>query len=94
MLTITTIKQQLMPIFERYGVDKAYLHNKTGAKDIDLRIESESIRDLFTLSGFRQDAQEALGANVEVVDGLPDSPDIRRNREKNEVLIYESRSAG
>ena len=96
MLSIPVIKERIAPICKQYGVEKAYLFGsyargdaKEGS-DIDLRIAKGRIKDLFALSGFRQDLVESLGVEVDIISKLPESAAFQRNLTRDEVLLYES----
>lgn len=96
MLTIPIIRQRIAPICKRYGIGKAYLFGSysrnTAHKDsdVDLHIELGAIEDLFTLSGFRLDIMDALGAEVDLISELPESKEFQDNLKRDEVLLYEA----
>ena len=95
MKDIPEIKKQLQPIAKQYGIRKVFLFGsyakgtQTADSDVDLLIEKGAPLSLLQLSGFLQDASEALGMDVDVVTtaGMEDA--LREAIRGTEVLIYE-----
>lgn len=100
MLTIEKIKEIITPICKQYSVKKAYLFGSYSRgeanekSDVDIRIESDKIKSLFQLSGFRIDLVEALGVEVDLLSVLPDPQykKFRENLKRDEILLYEDKN--
>ena len=96
ILSIDEIRKKVIPICQRYGINRAYLfgsysrNEATENSDVDIRIEKGRLRGLFALSGFRLDIVEALQKEVDVVSQLPDTQEFLENLRRDEVLIYEA----
>ena len=92
--TIEEIKNKITNAAQQYGIQKAYLFGSYARgeanveSDIDLCIEKGNIRTLFELSGFRQDLEEALGNQVEVITTSSLSDDFKEQIGKEMVLVY------
>jgi len=92
--SIEEIKSKISVTARQYGVQKAYLFGSYARgeasleSDIDLCIEKGKIRTLFELSGFRQDLEEMLGNQVDVVTTTSLSGDFKDQVEKEMILIY------
>jgi predicted nucleotidyltransferase len=92
--TIDEIRKKAAPIAARYGVDSLYLFGSyaRGAADVnsdlDFRVDSGRIRDLFELGGLYSDLESALQTKIDVVmtEGLSD--EFLREIRRDEVLIY------
>ena len=95
MTDISEIKKQLQPIAVQYGLRKVFLFGsyakgtQTGESDVDLLIEKGAPLSLLQLSGFLQDASEALGMDVDVVTTTGIEESFRETIRETEVLIYE-----
>lgn len=96
MLTIDSIREIILPVCKRYMVKKVFLFGSyargeaTESSDIDLRIDGGEIKDLFTLSAFRLDMEEALGRDVDIISAnfsmLDES--LQENLRREEILVY------
>ncbi|MDR1588931.1 MAG: nucleotidyltransferase domain-containing protein [Oscillospiraceae bacterium] len=92
--TIDEIQKKAAPIAARYGVDSLYLFGSCaygGAEsgsDIDFRVNSGRVRDLFELGGLYSDLENALGTKIDLVmtEGL--NEDFLQEISRDEVLIY------
>jgi len=93
--TILDIKNRIAKPAKQYGIQRAYLfgsyaRGEAGLKsDIDICIEKGNIRTLLELSGFCQDLEESFGNKVDVITTTSLSDNLRRQVEKEMVLIYE-----
>ncbi len=99
ILSLKEIKDIVVPICKKYGVEKAYLFGSYARKeasnmsDVDLRIEASAIRTLFQLGGFSEDLKEALGKQVDIITKIPDDSvfsDFRNNLLTDEILLYDA----
>ena len=96
ILSVDEIRKSIIPICQRYGVNRAYLfgsysrNEATENSDVDIRIEKGRLRGLFALSGFRLDIVEALQKEVDVVSQRPDTQEFLDNLKRDEVLLYEA----
>lgn len=93
--TIDEIREKVIPVAERYGVDSVNLFGSyargeaTGDSDIDFYIDKGDITNLFLLSGFIQDLEEILMCHVDVVTtGISDKKFLSKIMEDG-VPIYE-----
>ena len=94
--TINEIKDAVIPVAHEYGVKKIALFGSyasgsaTGESDVDLHlIETSDNWGYFKLCGFRQDLEDKLGVNVDVLTtGAMDSR-VRDTVMQNEVLIFD-----
>ena len=95
MTDINTIRQNFMPVANKYGLRRAYLFGSYAKgqadedSDVDILIEKGRPLSLLMLSGMLQDAQEALDLPVDLVttSGIDDA--FRAQIAGSEVLIYE-----
>ena len=96
ILSVDEIRKSVIPICQRYGVNRAYLfgsysrNEATENSDVDIRIEKGRLRGLFALSGFRLDIVEALQKEVDVVSQRPDTQEFLDNLKRDAVLLYEA----
>jgi hypothetical protein len=94
MLSISTIRDRIIPVCKKYPIRKAYLFgsyargNATEKSDVDLRIEGD-IKSFFMLGGIYSDLADALGTELDLLSKLPDSEAFKENIKKDEVLLYE-----
>ena len=85
----------MAPVAERYGVGKVYLFGSVARGDYeensgyDFCIELGKIRDLFVLSEFFQDLQDAVGSKIDIVDIKAANPDLLNNILSEGVIVYE-----
>jgi predicted nucleotidyltransferase len=92
--TINEIIELTAPIAEQYGIDSLYLFgsyargNADENSDIDFRVDSGLIRDLFELGGLYSDLESILKSNIDLVmtEGL--SADFLNEIRRDEVLVY------
>ncbi|MCI6158174.1 MAG: nucleotidyltransferase domain-containing protein [Selenomonadaceae bacterium] len=101
VLTIDEIKQRVIPILKRESVTSAWLFGSyargeaTPNSDIDLRVDcrqSNSLRGLIQIAGFREELAERLGKDVDLITKIPMSEfskSFRENLKKEEILIYD-----
>ncbi len=100
LLTVETIKQALSPLFYKYGVRKAAIFGSvargeaTESSDIDLLVEFEENRSLLDLIGLKQDAEELLGVEVDVVTYNSLHPLLEDQILTSQVVIYEKGCQG
>ena len=94
--TIDVIKDIITPIAMRYGVAAVWLFGSyargeaTENSDVDLLIDHGRIRNLFELTAFRLDCEEALGKSVDVVTLDAMSPRFSGNVHNDEVMIFDA----
>ncbi|MBP5233230.1 MAG: nucleotidyltransferase domain-containing protein [Planctomycetes bacterium] len=94
-MNLQGIKKIVSPIAQRYGVAKVLLFGSRARgeerpdSDYDFLITKGGLKSLWQFSGFWQDLQDALQAQVDVVsDTSFDAPLIAAAR-KDGVLVYE-----
>ena len=96
ILSVDEIRKSIIPICQRYGVNRAYLfgsysrNEATENSDVDIRIEKGRLSGLFALSGFRLVIVEAQQKEVDVVSQRPDTQEFLDNLKRDEVLLYEA----
>ena len=67
------IKASVIPVFQRYGVEKAGLFGSyargdtTDESDVDIVLEFKGDKSLLDLAGLKLDIEDALGKHVDVV---------------------------
>lgn len=91
--TIDEIAEIVRPIAERYNIEKIYLFGSyareeaTENSDIDLLVDADSLKNLFTFGGLYGDLSDALQKKLDLltVRGL-------YNRHKNDELTIKLRS--
>lgn len=70
---IEEIAERVRPIAERYGISKVYLFGSyargeaTEESDVDLLVDADNIKSLFTLSGLCNDLENALQKELDLV---------------------------
>lgn len=94
-LTRQSIAEAVAEYAPRYGISKAFLFGSyardeaDSESDVDLCIETEKGFSLFSLSGFGQRVENALGRPVDVVCGETSFyPRARQRYERDKVLVY------
>ena len=100
ILTLDDIKRRLSPVFEKYRVQQAFLFGSyargeaTPESDIDIRIDCADnplLKTLFRISGFRQQLEDALGKEVDLLTMKPSKKytlAFYQNILRDEVLLY------
>ena len=95
MLDIDSIKRDLKPLGEAYGLKRIYLFGSYAKgcadenSDIDLLIEKGKPLSLLMLSGFRQEAEELLKLSVDLVTTTGIDDKFMKMISGSEVLLYE-----
>ena len=100
---ISELQMIIRPILQNYGISRAYLFGSyargeaTGNSDIDLRIDSDNIKSMFTLVALYEELTEALKKPVDLVTtnalehkaNIDRTKKFRDNIREDEKLIYE-----
>ena len=95
MTDINTIRTNIFPIAQKYGLRRVFLFGSfakgtsTEESDIDLLVEKGKPLSLLMLSGLRQDSEEVLGREVDLVTTAGIAPEFREQIRGSEVLLYE-----
>ena len=93
-LTLKQIRDALRPLAASYGVERmvlfgSYARGEADANsDVDLRIDPGEARGL-AIGGLQQEAQAALGVNVDMVTTGSLSGSFLERISPDEVVIYE-----
>ncbi len=93
MLTIEEIKKAVVPICERYGVDKVCLFGSYARgeaddqSDVDLMVDGGKLVG-FEWGGFYADVEEALGVKLDVLSRRGTRKKFLDKIAKDEVLLY------
>ena len=93
--TIDEIRRRIYPVAQRYGVERVYLFGSYARgdalpdSDIDLRVDSGSIKGYFKLAGFYREIEEALSLPVDVLTTGSLSDTFLTNISGEEVVLYE-----
>ena len=93
--TIVELKRRIIPVAQRYGVERVYLFGSyargdvTPGSDIDLRIDSGAIKGYFKLAGFYRELEEALSLPVDALTTGSLSDKFLSHISKEEVMLYE-----
>ena len=91
---IEEIAERVCPIAERYGISKVYVFGSyargeaTEDSDVDLLVDAENIKSLFTLNGLCNDIENALQKKLDLITtrGL-------YNKNRNDELTVKFRNA-
>ena len=97
MPTIEEIRQTAESLGQRYGVERIFLFgsyargDNNEASDIDFRIDKGNIRGLFQLCGFKNQLEDMLGREVDVLTTQSLDEKFLSNIAKEEILLYANR---
>ena len=97
--SIIDLKSLVGSIAQKYGVERVSIFGSYARgeaeqySDIDLCIDKGKIRDLFELSGFYTDLEEALDTKIDIITTCGLKDDFRQHIEKEMTVIYEQRHA-
>jgi predicted nucleotidyltransferase len=92
--SIEQIKHIVEPIARSHGVERVMLFGSyargdaTENSDIDFHIDAGNVKDLFALSGFMSDLEEALAKKVDVVTSGGIRPKFYDRIKGDEVILY------
>ncbi len=100
--SLEEIKHKTTPIFEAYGVEKAYLfgsyakNQATEHSDIDILIDKGNIKTLFEFSGLQIALMETLNKDVDIITNESlnkktthqNDDHFNHNIEEEKVLFY------
>ncbi len=102
VLSIDAIRLMVLPIVQRYSIDKATLFGSyargeaTAESDIDLLIECDNIRNMEDYLGLQEGLKNAIGRNVDIVmadalasDNTRSAKRLKEHIERDKVIIYE-----
>ena len=102
VLSVDAIRLMVLPIVQRYGIDKATLFGSyargdaNAESDIDLLIECDNIRNMEDYLGLQEDFKKAIGRNVDIVmadalesDNTRSAKRLKEHIERDKVIIYE-----
>ena len=99
--TIEDIRERIIPIVVKYGIDSFSLFGSyargeaTESSDVDIRIDrgnSTKLRGL-AVGGFYLDLKEALDRDIDLLTSLPDgslADNFIANLRRDEIKIYEN----
>jgi predicted nucleotidyltransferase len=97
MLTIDEIKKVVTLLARKYGAERVYLFGSfargeaTEKSDIDLRIDTGSIRDLFEFAGLVVELEEALKTHVDLLSTRSLDNNFLKYISEDEIIIYENK---
>lgn len=92
-MNIETIKEKVIPILKRYGVEKAGIFGSivrgeaTEKSDIDILVEIKNDISLLDFVGLKLELEEALGRNVDLGEYDTIKPIIKERILKEVVTI-------
>jgi predicted nucleotidyltransferase len=92
--SIDEIKTIIIPIAEKYGVEKVYLFGSyargdaTDKSDLDLRIDKGSLKGLFMLGAMYSDLEEKFDKKLDLLTTASLDTDFLNQIKKEEVLLY------
>ena len=95
LYTIDEIRRRVLPVAQRYGVERVFLFGSYARgdalpdSDIDLRIDSGAIRGYFKLAGFYRELEEALAMPIDVLTTGSLSDTFLSRISGEEVVLYE-----
>ena len=102
VLSVDAIRLMVLPIVQRYGIDKATLFGSyargdaNAESDIDLLIECDNIRNMEDYLGLQEDFKKAIGRNVDILmadalesDNTRSAKRLKEHIERDKVIIYE-----
>lgn len=94
VLTIKQIKQLIKPVISKYQIDEVFLFGSYARgearsdSDVDIYCSRGKIRSLYDLSDFKEDLENALGKNVDVVTiGSQMDDSFRKHLEEDKIKI-------
>lgn len=92
--TVDELTNYILPVAKKYGVAKvalfgSYAKGVAGAdSDIDLMIEKGRMETLFQLIGFRQELEDILRVDVDVITNETSDKNFLQQIAKDMVVIY------
>lgn len=97
IMSVETIREKIVPIFENYPINKAILFgsyakgNPTTGSDIDLYIDTNGKLKGLDFVGLLEILVDALGVNIDLIDKSHVESDslIIRKIEDGGIIIYE-----
>jgi len=97
MTDINAYKDQIIPILKRYSVPKAAFFGSivsgnyvAGKSDIDILVQPPSGMSLLGFIGLKQDIQDAVGIDVDLVSYGGISKYLREGILSQEKIFYET----
>ena len=94
-MSIETIKRKSIPILEKHGVKKAalfgsYARGEEGKKsDVDFLVDiPDAAMSILGIIGLKLELEEALQADVDLVEYDAIKPALRRHIIRDQVLLY------
>jgi len=95
LYTIAELQYIIQPVAARYGVERVFLFGSYArgeavpGSDIDLRIDSGSLRGYFRLAGLHRELQEALVSKIDLLTTGSLEDKFLSKIAKEEVILYE-----
>ena len=92
-MAISKLKQKILPILEKYGVQRASLFGSALRKDfkknsdVDLLVEIGSEMDLLEFVGFKLEIEAALKRKVDLVEFSTIKPLLKKEILSNQLSI-------
>lgn len=99
MLQKEKIRSIAVPVLSRFGVVRAALfgsvvrNEATAESDVDILVEFEDGRTLLDLVGLKQQLEQLLGQEVDVVTYSSLHPSLRKAILQNQEIFYEATAA-
>ncbi len=93
-MSIQSIQQSALPIFQKYDIRKASLFGSvlrgedTEKSDIDVLVDMPKKMSLLDVVAFQLDLEDALGKSVDVVEYDLIKPSLQSNILNNQKQIY------
>ena len=99
MLTIQKIHDAVIPLAERYGLDRIFLFGSyargeaTEESDVDFRIDRGSMRGI-EFGGLYEDMREALNKDVDIMTTKQLDAGFLSTIREEEILLYDRTRQG
>lgn len=92
MADLDEIKQKIRPVLQKYGIKKAGVfgsmaRGETNVSDIDLLVKIDQKISLLDFVGIRQELEDELNMNVDLVEYDSLKPALKKDILKKEVLV-------
>ena len=96
MLSVEKIQKAIVPLAQKYGVDRVFLFGSyargtaTEKSDVDLRIDRGTL-DGFRFGGFYVDVEETLNCKADILTTEQMGKAFLQHVQKEEVLLYDGK---
>ena len=92
--TLDQIKELIKPVVDKHGITEVYLfgsyarNEARSDSDIDIYCSRGKIKSLYDLSDFKEDLENALGKNIDIVTiGSQMDDSFKKHLDKDKIRI-------